>query len=444
MRVLDLFCGAGGMALGMAGAGLRIVASYDYDEKALAVHKANIKHGTMLRPVGTRRHRRHVEADLRDLLTMAPDIAELAPDVIVGGPPCQPFSRAGKGLGDVDPRAKLTEAFGVIVATARPRYVVMENVPDIRRSNVYRRTTLMLRRAGYGLTETTLDASFYGTGQRRRRWLCIGCLGEADDFLLDYLAEAKSKHPTTVADVLGSRVGKVFFRRGHDGGDRRSFWPADGPSPTITSTQNRLRAGSTDGNGYVLREADVRFLEEIGVERLYWLTPGGSSSAGTRSVDEPAPTFTHTSVHKQYPSYKPRPGDVLDVHSLPVLPFEDLSLLGGFPLVGTGRRLRPPAAQQAWRQTAGATSFARRQNADARERRPAAPRPGDRQMSRGPRARRHSERGTENTGAIQAMAREVEGLGRCRTLASVDGPACGKTLRRIARIPGRRPCGRTP
>lgn len=333
MRVVDLFCGAGGMALGLVQAGLRIAASYDYEEKALAVHQANIKQGGLLRPPGFRRPRRHVQGDLGDLLTMAPDIAELAPDIIVGGPPCQPFSRAGKGLGDADPRAKLTEAFGVIVATARPKYFVMENVPDIQRFNVYRRTKLILQRAGYGLTEVKLDASFYGTGQKRERWLCIGCLGEAEGFLLNYLRELKSEHPTTVADVLGPDVGMVFFRRGHDGGDRRSFWPANGPCPTITSTHNRLRADSDDGNGYVLREADIRALEEMGVEyeSLYWLTPGGPSTAGTRSVNEPAPTFTHKASDGWYPSYKPRPGDVVDVHLLPRLKFEELSLLGGFP-----------------------------------------------------------------------------------------------------------------
>jgi len=333
MRVVDLFCGAGGMALGLVQAGLRIDASYDFEEKALAVHQANIKQGGLLRPHGIRRRRRHVQGDLGDLLTMAPDIAELAPDIIVGGPPCQPFSRAGKGLGDADPRAKLTEAFGVIVATARPKYFVMENVPDIQRFNVYRRTKKIVQRAGYGLTEIKLDASFYGTGQRRHRWLCIGCLGEADGFLLDYLEDARSDQPTTVADVLGPDIGMAFFRRGHDGGERRSFWPASEPSPTITSTQNRLRADSNDGDGYVLRESDIRALEEMGLEfdRLFWLTPGGSSTAGTRSVYEPAATFTHTSRHKQYSSYKPRKGDVMDVHSLPVLTFEQLSLLGGFP-----------------------------------------------------------------------------------------------------------------
>lgn len=333
MRVVDLFCGAGGMALGMAGAGLRIVASFDFEEKALAVHRANIRGGNLLRPAGIKRQRRHIEADLSDLLAIAPDIAELAPDVIVGGPPCQPFSRAGKGLGDADSRAKLTEAFGVIAVVARPRYIVMENVPDIQRSNVYRRTTLMLRRAGYGLTEVELDASLYNTGQRRRRWLCIGCLDEADGFLIDHLEAAKSERETTVADVLGPNVGTVFFRRGHDGGDRRSFWLAGEPGPAITSTQTRRRADSPDGKGYALREADFRVLEdaEIVSERLYWLTPGGSSTAGTRSVDEPAATFTHTSVHRQYRSYTPRRGDVLDVHSLPVLAFEELSLLGGFP-----------------------------------------------------------------------------------------------------------------
>lgn len=281
MDVVDLFCGAGGMALGLSRAGMRIRVSYDTDVKALAVHKANLRSGSRFMGFGLplRRLRGPLKSDIGDLLALTPDIAELAPDVIAGGPPCQPFSRAGKRKGDADPRAKLTEAFGVIVAAARPRYFIMENVPGIRRYNVYRRMVLMVRRAGYGLTEIKLDASFHGTGQARERWIVIGCLGEADDFLKDHLEAARSSKRTTVADVLGADL---------------------------------------DVHG-------------IGPDRLYFLTPGGSSTAGTRSIDQPAATFTHTSRHGPYRNYQPRKGDVPNVHDLPVLGFEILSRLGGFP-----------------------------------------------------------------------------------------------------------------
>lgn len=290
MQVVDLFCGAGGMALGLSWAGMRIKASYDFDPKALAVHQANLRSGGLLGLPG-RRVRSHVEADLKDLLTLAPFIAELSPDVIVGGPPCQPFSSAGKELGDADDRARLTEAFGVMVATARPRYFVMENVPNIRHYKVYRRLMLMVRRAGYGITEIKLDASEYGSGQARVRLMCIGCLGEADDFLEGYLKAARSNRRTTVRDVLGA-------------------------------------------------DLDV---QGIGPEGLFYMTPGGPSTAGTRSIDKPTPSFTHTSHHRCYSQYVPRKGDVPHVHRLPILDFTSLSRLAGFPETWNWSPERPAA-----------------------------------------------------------------------------------------------------
>lgn len=294
MQVVDLFCGAGGMACGLSRAGMRIKRSYDVDEKSLAVRRANLRVGPLL-TVPALAHVGHRAADLENVLKLAPDIAELAPDVIVGGPPCQPFSRSGKRLGDEDERARLTEAFGVIVATARPRYFVMENVPGIKSYKVYRRLILMVRRAGYGLTVTTLNASFYGTGQARERLIVIGCLDEADDFLAVHLEAARSERPMTVADVLGPDL-------------------------------------ATYG---------------IGPDGHFYLTPAGASSPGTRSVHKPLPTLTHTSGYGLYEQYEPRKGDAAHVRELPHLPFAALSLLGGFPPWWKWDAERPSSSSEA-------------------------------------------------------------------------------------------------
>jgi site-specific DNA-cytosine methylase len=332
MRVVDLFCGAGGFSYGMQSAGHHVVAAFDYEGRPLAVHAANVpaikfRWGlSHLRYAAVREaswkggHRR---ADLTDVLAMAPDIAELNPDVIVGGPPCQPFSKSGKRRGDEDPRARLTEAYGIIVATARPRYFVMENVPEIRTSKVFRRMKHIVRRAGYGLTEMVVNASEYGSAQNRDRFLAIGALDEPDGWFNDYMAEARSVQPTTVADIL-PEFGVELHRKG-------TKWIAIGcrrtaPAKTINKGQTK------SSGGYRLRPADMRLLEKSGDSfKAYWRYPGGRSSGGIRRMDEPSPTIIKSSGGGPGKKYRPRKGDVIDLRLLPVPSLDDLSRIAGFP-----------------------------------------------------------------------------------------------------------------
>lgn len=332
MRVVDIFCGAGGFSKGFAQAGFEISAAYDNEPAAMALHARNlptpVRKGLRIQTSwanAQRRGGRHRLADLTDLLRIAPDIADLEPDVVVGGPPCQAFSAAGKRGGDEDPRALLTEAYAVVVCASRPAYFVMENVAGARKSRVYARAMRMFRRAGYGLTEQVIDMSLYGVGQRRERLIVMGALGEQDGWAAAYLESAKSARPTTVRDVLGDAIGDAYFRIGHRQEERVSFRSVDEPAVATTTTADRRRSGP---DGYTVRRSDERFLDREG---LFFMYPGGSSSAGTRSVDAPLPTITRRAWDAPGPTYKPRTGDVLDVHSLPVLSFDQLAALSGFP-----------------------------------------------------------------------------------------------------------------
>lgn len=85
---------------------------------------------------------------LTAVIEIAPEVAHDKPDIIFGGPPCQALSSAGKGGGDNDPRSGLTEAFAIIIAAARPRYFVMENVKGLRKSETYKRAVAVFRRVG--------------------------------------------------------------------------------------------------------------------------------------------------------------------------------------------------------------------------------------------------------------------------------------------------------
>src|SRR5688500_12068682 len=101
MRVVDLFCGCGGMSLGFLQAGYEVAAAFDNWKAAVTVYQANFKH-----PI--------YELDLSDseVTTL---ITTFNPEMIIGGPPCQDFSSAGK-RDESGKRADLTIRFAEIIA----------------------------------------------------------------------------------------------------------------------------------------------------------------------------------------------------------------------------------------------------------------------------------------------------------------------------------------
>ena len=108
MRVVDLFSGCGGMSLGLQQAGFKIVGAFDNWDPAIAIYKKNFKH-----PI--------FKTDLS--CDEAKDVVrKLKPDMIVGGPPCQDYSIAGKR--NLGKRANLTIRFAEIVAFVKPTWVI--------------------------------------------------------------------------------------------------------------------------------------------------------------------------------------------------------------------------------------------------------------------------------------------------------------------------------
>jgi len=107
--------------------------------------------------------------------------SDLAPDLIVGGTPCQSFSVAGLRAGLADPRGNLALVFLGLVDKYRPRYVVWENVPGVRSSGGGRDFGAFLGalgELGYGWAYRSLDAQYFGLAQRRERVFVVGCLGD--------------------------------------------------------------------------------------------------------------------------------------------------------------------------------------------------------------------------------------------------------------------------
>jgi DNA (cytosine-5)-methyltransferase 1 len=172
----DLFAGAGGLSLGLEQSGIQVVLSIDHDASAVETHRHHFPGMT-------------VDWDLADpnvIDRVARLMIENEIDVLAGGPPCQPFSKAGRSLMRHQVRTGVREAHDVrrdlwrsyleIIRMVRPRAVIMENVPDMaldREMFILRSMVLELERMGYGVEVKVLDTWRYGVPQFRQRLILV-------------------------------------------------------------------------------------------------------------------------------------------------------------------------------------------------------------------------------------------------------------------------------
>lgn len=173
---VDLFCGAGGLSHGLEAAGYRVVLAADTDEWALESHRHNIAGRAVRLDLAEPQDREEIVALLDGV-----DVG-----LVAGGPPCQPFSRAGlskirslvdQGLRDAaDARRDLWRAFLELVEAIRPRAVLMENVPDMALGDGFTAIRAMVERlgeAGYEADARIVDAWRHGVPQHRQRLILV-------------------------------------------------------------------------------------------------------------------------------------------------------------------------------------------------------------------------------------------------------------------------------
>lgn len=229
MRVLDLFCGCGGLTLGFQKAGMEVVAGVDSWDPALDVYRRNFAHDAC-------------KLDLSDVDVCVERFAKLSVDMIAGGPPCQDFSSAGKRNEHLG-RGDLTTDFASIVARLKPPWFLMENVPRIQKSEKLRIAKALFKAVGYGLTEVVLDASRCGVPQQRKRYFLVGRLGEADGFLAAKLEGGLSARPMTVSDFFGDALGVEYYYRHPRSYARRGIFSIHEPSPTVRGVNRPVPKG---------------------------------------------------------------------------------------------------------------------------------------------------------------------------------------------------------
>ena len=217
MRVIDLFAGCGGLSLGFQNAGFDIVAAYDNWQPAVGMYQQNFEHPIFDLDIASPTLHKHLEG--------------FDAEMIIGGPPCQDFSSAGKRQEQT--RADLTLRFANIIHTLRPRVFVMENVERITTTQTLAQAVAIFRTAGYGLTARVLNASLCGVPQLRKRFFLIGVLGEPSQALMPYLENNLATTPMTVYDYLGHSLGTEHYYRHPRSYARRAVFSIHEPSPTI-------------------------------------------------------------------------------------------------------------------------------------------------------------------------------------------------------------------
>lgn len=169
LRVFDIFAGAGGLSIGLEAAGFEISAGAEFDPDACETFA-----------------KAHPAAEVisRDVNTLSFASWKGKVDVLVGGPPCQPWSTGGKRLGVDDPRDGWP-AFIKALKEISPQAFIAENVSGFAaggRKEYLHRLVQNLEDLGFNVQTGVVNAADYGVPQRRLRLLIVGIRGMAYRF----------------------------------------------------------------------------------------------------------------------------------------------------------------------------------------------------------------------------------------------------------------------
>lgn len=174
LRVLDLFCGAGGLSLGFKNAGFDIVGGIDFNKDAINTHEKNFAEGINLC------------VDIREINNcQIKKLFKDGVDVVIGGPPCQGFSSANMWQTDEEKIEKNRLFFEYIrfIKVLKPKAFLIENVRQIlTRENGYAKKEILniCTELGYNVKCDILDSSYYGVPQKRIRAMFVGIRADLD------------------------------------------------------------------------------------------------------------------------------------------------------------------------------------------------------------------------------------------------------------------------
>lgn len=192
-RLIDLFCGCGGMTEGFADTGrFASVFANDFNHWAVESYKANFD------PEGQHSE----EGDIIPIIKKNPHLIPKA-DVVIGGPPCQGFSLLNKNR-EGDPRRQLWRQFLNAAEIAEAKVIVMENVQQLLTSDEFEEICLQLNRLNYKFIESgVLTAADYGVPEVRKRAIIMA--SKENPISLPRPSHSDPKKLDKTADIFSDR-----------------------------------------------------------------------------------------------------------------------------------------------------------------------------------------------------------------------------------------------
>jgi len=277
-RLIDLFCGCGGISEGFRLAGFDIIGGVDFNKDAVETFNANFEGA------------RGIYADIQEIANDdIPFLFDLFGDidVIIGGPPCQGFSSANRWQKELDdPRNKLFYEYIRFVEVLKPKVVLIENVRGIlTRDNGYAKNRIytILEELGYVVDSAVLDASEYGVPQKRLRAFFMATRKDIPQITFDKL---KTKQKVLVKDAIGELYALEEQRK-------------DGISTyTLSSVPDTPYRKYLRHKSNVIENHEIKYPAEIQQERIGHVPQGGNWS------DIPEELFSNKRSNRHSSAYK--------------------------------------------------------------------------------------------------------------------------------------------
>ncbi len=185
IKAFDMFCGVGGLSYGLKMAGIPVVAGLDSDATCRYAFEQNCKAKFV-----------HTDIEKFSYSDISNYFNGVKYRVLVGCAPCQPFSAHTAKIGIArkdDKRWNLIHEFMRFISDGRPEIVSMENVPRLRKEDVYLEFKESLKNLGYYVRDGVVDCEYFEVPQKRRRLVLLASL--LDDISLPEKTVSK---PVTV------------------------------------------------------------------------------------------------------------------------------------------------------------------------------------------------------------------------------------------------------